>query len=327
MLHTYTAQNFQEAYKTMLYDLMNEGLTTSPRGMETKEFIPCVFQIQNPLSRIIALESRKMNLFYAMIETLWYMNGDETVEPLAHYNKAMVNFSDDGKTFNGAYGARLIKKNQALDKSQFGLVYDKLSKDSSSRQAVAIIWDPWRDHQPTKDVPCTVGFIFTIREDKLNMTTIMRSNDIVLGTTYDVFAFTIFHEFLARKLGVGLGTYTHIANSFHIYDRHYEQALEMIKDTTAPILMPEMPETSWDMFTKLYELEHFVRTADDLYLTSISKINYGEYWSQWGYMILLHKAIKLGHMKSVQNIYDMLIPQYRFMVKRAIQKVNTKSNE
>jgi thymidylate synthase len=323
MLHTYKAINLQEAYKTMLYDLMNEGLTTAPRGMETKEFIPCVFQIENPLSRIIALDSRKMNLFYAMIETMWYLNGDDALEPLTYYNKAMANFSDDGKILRGAYGARLIKKNQTLDKSQFGLVFDKLQKDPSSRQAVAIIWDPWFDHQSTKDVPCTVGFIFTIRENKLNMTTVMRSNDIVLGTTYDAFAFMIFQEFLARKLHVGVGSYTHVANSFHIYDRHYEQAWEMIKDTTPPIIMPEMPETSWTTFKDLYEFEHIIRAEETLTQNQVeAALQFGEYWSQWSLMFVLHKAIKDMNKEIAQSVYDKLIPQYKFMVNRWMEKLN-----
>jgi len=323
MLHTYKSVNLQEVYKTMLYDLMTEGLTTSPRGMETKEFIPCVFQVSNPLSRIIALNSRKMNLFYGMIETMWYLNGDDSLEPLTYYNKAMANFSDDGKTLRGAYGARLIKKNQELDKSQFGLVYDKLRKDPSSRQAVAIIWDPWYDHQETKDVPCTVGFIFSIRENKLNMTAIMRSNDIVLGTTYDVFAFTIFHEFLARKLGVELGVYTHIANSFHIYDRHYNQAWEMIKDTTSPILMPEMPETSWTMFKDLYTFEHKVRTNQYVTSDMIKEAEqFGEYWSQWALMFVLHKTIKDKNKIAAVSTYERLIPQYKLMSDRWLEKLD-----
>lgn len=322
MLHTYKGINLQEVYKTMLYDLMTEGLTTSPRGMETKEFIPCVFQISNPLSRIIALQSRKMNLFYGMLETMWYMNGDDNVEPLVFYNKQMANFSDDGAKLHGAYGARLIKKDQALDKSQFGLVYDKLRNDSSSRQAVAIIWNPWEDHKQTKDVPCTVGFIFTIREDKLNMTTIMRSNDIVLGTTYDVFAFTIFQEFLARKLGVGLGTYTHIANSFHIYDRHYDQAWEMIKDTTSPILMPEMPETSWSMFNDVYKFEGVVRKDEYVQASYIELAQqFGEYWGQWALMFVLHKAIKTQNALAAHAVYDKLIPQYKLMSDRWMEKL------
>ncbi len=325
MIHVYNGINLQEVYKTALYDLMIHGLATSPRGMETKEFIPGIIQIENPLSRIISLQSRKMNLFYAMIETLWYMNGDDEVAPLVHYNKRMVNFSDDGKTLHGAYGARLIKKNQTLDKSQFGLVYDKLTKDASSRQAVAIIWDPWRDHTLTKDVPCTIGFIFTIRENKLHMTTIMRSNDIVLGTTYDIFAFTMFQEFLARKLHVGLGPYTHIANSFHIYSNNYDLAWEMIKDNTPVIHMPEMPETKWDTFSRLYEFEKQVRhekmSAIDFYVSEAEKI-FDSYWAQWAYMIVLHKILKQKDKHLALIVHERLIPQYQTMTQRWIDKIH-----
>lgn len=312
MLHTHRGINFQDVYKQSLYDLMRDGHTTSPRGMETKEFIPMVLQIQNPLSRMLTLKSRKANPFYGMIETLWYMNGDNSVEPLAFYNRAMKNFSDDGETLRGAYGARLIKRSDELDKSQFGLVYDKLRKDPSSRQAVMVIFDPWRDFEETKDVPCTVTFAFTIREEKLNMTVLMRSNDIVWGATYDVFAFTMFQEFLARKLGVGLGNYTHIANSFHIYDRHYDMAWNMIKDETPVMHMPPMPDTRWTAFNELYEFEHQVR----LELTGLEDAlretdAYGDYWGQWAKMIVLHKAIKSKDAAIAHKTWGRLIKIYQ----------------
>lgn len=329
MLHSYYGINLQDIYKTALHDLMTNGARISPRGMETREVIPGVFQVENPLSRILTIESRKMNLFYAMIETLWYLNGDDSVDRLTPYNKVMARFSDDGKTLAGAYGARLIQKNQDLDKSQFGLVYDKLKADPSSRQALAIIWDPWRDHQPTKDVPCTVGFAFTIRDEKLNMTTIMRSNDIVLGTTYDVFAFTIFQEFLARKLGVGVGTYTHIANSFHIYDTHYDLAHEMIQDTEPVMLMPEMPDTSWKMFEGLYRFEEVVRShglksqSSDTGWHQLVKDSqeFGEYWSQWAMMIVLYWAIKQKNISIARNIFDRLLPVYQKLASRWMEKI------
>lgn len=324
MLHSYYAINLQDVYKTALHDLMTNGAKISPRGMETREVIPGVFQIENPLSRILTIKPRKMNIFYAMIETLWYLNGDDSVDRLTPYNKEMARFSDDGKTLRGAYGARLIQKNQELNKSQFGLVYDKLKQDPSSRQAMAIIWDPWRDHQPTKDVPCTVAFAFTIRDEKLNMTTIMRSNDIVLGTTYDVFAFTIFQEFLARKLGVGLGTYTHIANSFHIYSNHYDMAREMINDNEPVMLMPEMPDTSWKMFEDLYAFELEVRTKPTTSMDGyIGKaIDFGEYWEQWALMLILHKALRDKDIKAAENINEKLLPVYKQMTARWMEKLH-----
>lgn len=301
---------------------MTNGQRISPRGMETREVIPGVFQIENPLSRVLTIKSRKMNLFYAIIETLWYLNGDNSVNRLTPYNKEMARFSDDGETLAGAYGARLIQKSQELDKSQFGLVYDRLKADPSSRQALAVIWDPWRDHQPTKDVPCTVAFAFTIRDEKLNMTTVMRSNDIVLGTTYDVFAFTMFQEFLARKLGVGLGTYTHIANSFHIYDTHYDLAKEMIGDTEPVMLMPEMPDTSWKMFEELYAFEEGVRLNKTVDNEDVIEAQmFGEYWSQWSLMIVLYWAIKTKNISIGRNVFGRLLPVYQKLTSRWMDKL------
>jgi thymidylate synthase len=328
MLHTYSGVNLQDMFKTALYELMTEGMVASPRGMETKELTPVVFEVKNILSRMISLKSRKMNPFYGIIETLWYMNGDNDVKRLTPYNKAMANFSDDGNILAGAYGERLVGKNRELDKSQFGLVYDKLTKDPSSRQAIAIIWDPWRDYAPTKDVPCTVGFMFTIRNEKLNMTTIMRSNDIVLGTTYDVFAFTIFQEFLARKLGVGLGTYTHLANSFHIYSNHYDKAWEMIKDNTPAVLMPEMPDTSWKTFNELYDFERRLITDEIDLTTAQQEIEFivdahdgNQYWADWARMLALHKAIKLGDTEKVGTFYSALHSSYQAMTLPWVEKL------
>jgi thymidylate synthase len=321
MLHSYSGVCFQHVYQTSLLDLLTGGEKSSPRGMETKEFIPGVFQVENPLSRILTLKSRKMNLFYAMIETLWYLNGDDDVSRLTPYNKEMARFSDDGKILKGAYGARLFKKDQTLDQSQFGLVYDKLKADPSSRQALAIIWDPWKDHQKTKDVPCTIGFAFTIRNEKLDMTTMMRSNDIVLGTTYDVFAFTIFQEFLARKLGVGLGTYTHIANSFHIYSNHYDLANEMIQDMTPVMLMPEMPDTSWKMFNELYRFEASLRFNGVSQEAFNDAREFGEYWSQWALMFVLYKAIKEKNADMSKDIFYQLHQTYQKLSERWIDKL------
>ena len=57
----------------------------------------------------------------------------------------------------------------------------------------------------------------------------MRSSDVILGIAYDVPAFTLFQEILANELGVGLGTYTHVSNSLHIYEKHFEMAEKMLQ--------------------------------------------------------------------------------------------------
>lgn len=80
-----------------------------------------------------------------------------------------------------------------------------------------------------KDLPCTFIQIFHIRDNKLFSTVMMRSNDIQTGTLHDIPSFTLFQHLMYIKLKelcypeLELGAYTHIANSFHCYERDFEK--------------------------------------------------------------------------------------------------------
>jgi thymidylate synthase len=58
-----------------------------------------------------------------------------------------------------------------------------------------------------------------IRDDKLHWTQIMRSNDLFRGTPYNFVQFSVLQEVLSGWLGVKLGTYTHLSDSLHVYER------------------------------------------------------------------------------------------------------------
>ena len=103
--------------------------------------------------------------------------------------------------------------------------YTKLLKENPNTRQAVIHLKSARDvtAKPTKDLPCTISLQFFIRDEKLYMTTYMRSNDIWMGFPYDVFQFTCMQIYLAMRLNVKLGTYTHIAGSLHLYKRNYKE--------------------------------------------------------------------------------------------------------
>ena len=105
-------------------------------------------------------------------------------------------------------------------KSQWEFVKEVLTKDPYSRQAVIHI-KPVQMYE-TKDVTCTFMLHFFIRDNKLDLITTMRSNDLLFGTTYDVFMFTFLQELMAAELGVELGTYKHFTSNMHIYEKDIE---------------------------------------------------------------------------------------------------------
>jgi thymidylate synthase len=102
-----------------------------------------------------------------------------------------------------------------------------LRDNPNSRQAIIHI-KPARNiiDEPTKDLPCTVSLQFFIRNNQLYLTTYMRSNDIWMGFPYDVFQFTCLQIYLAMRLNVNLGTYTHITGSLHLYKRNVKEVID-----------------------------------------------------------------------------------------------------
>ena len=206
----------------------NKGNDVTPRGQLTKEVLQQT-SIVNMRRPVITLPERKLSTKFLGGEAYWILSGDNRVETIAPYNKNIINYSDDGVTFFGAYGPRIL--------SQLDYVIDKLKSDADTRQAVLTIW---RENPPeTKDVPCTVAVHFMIRDHKLNCHVYMRSNDLWLGFPYDVFNFSMLSHLVCCKLNAFVvenggviiepGMLYHTASSRHIYEQHFEQVEQLIK--------------------------------------------------------------------------------------------------
>lgn len=73
------------------------------------------------------------------------------------------------------------------------------------------------------------------------MKVMMRSNDVVLGFTNDLFTFTMFQEYVSSQTGIPLGTYSHFASSFHIYERDAIKYSVIEYDGHWPSIMEQMP--------------------------------------------------------------------------------------
>nr|DAV91447.1 MAG TPA: hypothetical protein [Caudoviricetes sp.] len=200
----------------------SEAANESRDGMVAGEVINATTEIVDPTRCIMKNRIRKMPIRYAIGEMLWYIHGSRDLQPIKLYTNGWDRMSDDGLTVNSNYGW-CIKRKYGFD--QVKSVLELLRDDSSTRQAVINIKEPQEYEglsSQSKDINCTVCFQFFIRDKKLYMITYMRSNDIWLGFPFDVFQFTNLQVWMAMELGVGVGTYTHIAGSLHLYQRDYE---------------------------------------------------------------------------------------------------------
>jgi thymidylate synthase len=107
-------------------------------------------------------------------------------------------------------------------------VIKELSADKDSRRAIITILQPYHTNKSKIiDCPCTQSLNFRIRNNRLNMTVKMRSQDAYFGMASDVPIFSFIHEMIYIKLkntykDLLYGDYYHSVDSFHLYKNRYE---------------------------------------------------------------------------------------------------------
>lgn len=245
------------AWLHALSNLVVHGDPIAPRGTPTRELIQqtTIVDMNYP---VLTVPERKLNYRFLAAEAFWILSGRNDVAGIAPWNSRIAAFSDDGEWFFGAYGPRII--------DQLDYVIEKLKEDPGTRQAVLTTW---RMNPPkTKDVPCTVAFTFMIRDNKLNLSTYMRSNDVWLGMPYDVFNFSMLACYVLGHLNVGvmedqatkLGRLYLTAASLHLYDSNLDAAKTVL-------LEAQSRDSDWDIhkgvpYTLQLSPTHLMKTLE-----------------------------------------------------------------
>jgi thymidylate synthase len=209
------ASNINDLYLRTVGRILRAGRPVSPRGEPTIELFPAQLVLTHPRARVLTVEGRIINPAFAAAEALWVVSGSDSPW-IYDFNSRLTAFADDG-VLRGAYGPRLRRWSGHID--QLAYVRDTILHDPDTRRAVIQLFDPAATSTAHKDVPCTVGYRFLLRDGRLNMFVTMRSQDAWLGLPYDIFTNTVLHELMAGWVGAALGTYHHFVDSLHLYAR------------------------------------------------------------------------------------------------------------
>lgn len=184
-----------------------------------KEIVNANLTLMDPTRNTMCNCRRNMSLRYAIGELLWYQSRNNTCKSIAPFSKFWERLADDGEHVNSNYGWCIHDK---FGFDQWNMVKQILLTDHDSRQAVMHIKEARNiTESPTKDLNCTISLQFILRNNKLDLITTMRSNDIWLGLPYDVFNFTCMQIQMAMELGVEIGVYHHNVGSLHMYEKDY----------------------------------------------------------------------------------------------------------
>lgn len=220
------ANTANDAWKELVNQLMDETEEIGSRAGKTYELLHTFITIENPAQKWIYDRIPPMSIAFALAELVWIMNGEDDATIINFWNPILKKFAGCDNKYYGAYGKR-IRSHFGFDQLQ--QAYLTFLNNSDSRQVVIQIYDtekdfPFENGKPRNDdIPCNVCSILKVRNNKLEWSQIMRSNDVFLGLPYNIVQFTGLQEILAGWLGLEVGTYNHYSDSLHLYLRDEEK--------------------------------------------------------------------------------------------------------
>lgn len=261
-MNSYLTKQYKNQWLKIYKDLYNNGIESSPRNLKIKELQDYLF-FGNPYNRFASFKERNLNIKYIVGEFCWYLRGKlNDLNGIEYYSSFWKKIANDKKPLlNSNYGFYINK--------QFDYCLNCLFNDKDTRQASIIIANLKNNLSSTKDKICTYSINFRIRENKLNMSVNMRSNDFILGTQIDYFQFSVFQEMLLKKLQIKynnleIGYYSHKADSLHIYENKFKIMNSIIESNGNNFELIEFPKIKDDkevdyIFKELPKIELKIR--------------------------------------------------------------------
>lgn len=304
-----------QAYKSVI----NSDCVPS-RGGKTKEILHATISIDNPTQKWITCKYPPISIGYALAELIWILYGSDDAQTINFWNPALPKYAGDYEKYPGAYGNRIMCR---YGFNQLEKVYHTLKNHPESRQAVMLIWDPKTDLPQNngipnnKDIPCNICSLIKVRDDKLEWTQIMRSNDLVLGLPYNLIQFTSFQEILASWLHIKVGTYNHLSDSLHIYEDNKPslkiQQCNVRNNDSLGIKKSDFEGVVSKIYSSMYDISH--SKCDEDKLLSITRQSTGyEAYDNILKVICTYAAYKMQFVELQEKIINECTnPLYQLM--------------
>ena len=221
-MHSFKTAN--DAFHDLYWRIVRDGVDFAG----TKALFNVGFELEVPNANAILDSKVKRNWSYeyAEAEWQWYLSGNPNIKKLGEiYGKVPAiwkRMADEQGNVNSNYGYQWCRENQ------LGKVISMLKANPETRQATISIYDGKEIHQYDYDTPCTYAVQFTVLNNKLNMSVVMRSNDLWYGFCNDQYQFSNLQMLVAHETGYDVGTYYHFAHNLHLYNDKLPEQKEMM---------------------------------------------------------------------------------------------------
>lgn len=206
--------------------------TTSGLALQSNNV---TYVLENSFNRVHTLREPTSIKYFAR-ELFAYIVGSLKVdEGLSDASKFWNKIADENGMINSNYGYYVFKKKTPEGKSQLQWIRENIIENQDTRQAVINI-NGIEHKRLTKDFPCTLGLVFHLDGDTLNLDVSSRSTDVITGLPYDIGFFSFVLELFANLLSHDLDRdimvgYTAMHAFFtQIYDRTENKISEILEN-------------------------------------------------------------------------------------------------
>lgn len=161
----------------------------------------------------------------AIREVLWiYQDQSNSLDVLE--NKYKIHWWNDwdigDRTIGQRYGAT-VKKYDLMNK-----LLKQLKEEPYTRRHIMNMYQ-YSDFEETDGLyPCAFETVWNVRGDYLDMTLHQRSNDMATARGINMLQYCALLMMVAQSVGLQAGVFMYVTENLHIYDRHIEQAKELL---------------------------------------------------------------------------------------------------
>ncbi len=219
------AKSIINGWKEGLNCILTKGVSLPDNdGRIFKELINMVVEIEDPLKE----PDKPIDILNSFKKWV-YPNKKEL--------KNLIIEKEPTGIYGFTYGPRIFNFENKKDQIH-SWVIPILKNSLNSRRAVVSLFNPLTDLDMSKDsVPSLMNLHFMIRENKLNLTLFIRSNEFFIGWPANIFQLACLYEYVADQLIDGenydkslkKGKITTISSSAHIYEENFDYVKEVLK--------------------------------------------------------------------------------------------------
>lgn len=261
-------------YLLLLAEVLNDGQETVNRtSVSTIRKTGCTLRF-NLQDGFPILTSRRISFKICFEETMMFLRGETQTKVLEekginiwkdNTSKSFLisrglDHLEEGDMGKG-YGHQ-IRNFGSSGYDQLVNLLEQLLIDPHSRRHVISHWCPY-ELNSTALPPCHIMHMYSIRDDYLDSSFIMRSSDLYHGLPYNIMSYALINCIIAKYIGKQPGELIYFGHDCHVYSTHKDAVTTLL--TREPKALPKLV---------IHKDLNTIQDILTLQLTDVELINY-----------------------------------------------------